>query len=72
MFLKPTSLASLYVFSNSLYVCILPIDFKYIKEILKEIKSLNNDVEEITIEVNPGTVTKQKLLDYLNSRNKLL
>jgi len=38
------------------------IDSKYIKEILDKI---NNIPEEVTIEVNPGTVTKEKLLDYL-------
>lgn len=29
--------------------------------------SLNNDIQEITIEVNPGTVTRQKLEDYLEA-----
>ena len=38
------------------------IDSKYILEILKEIDL--NSVEEITIEVNPGTVTREKLIDY--------
>lgn len=38
------------------------IDSKYIVKILNEINLEN--AEEITIEVNPGTVTKQKLLDY--------
>lgn len=41
------------------------IDSKYIQEIVREIK--NKDVSqnaEITIEVNPGTVTLQKLQDY--------
>ena len=41
------------------------IDSKYIIEVLNVIKekhSLEN--VEVTIEVNPGTITKQKLLDY--------
>ncbi len=41
------------------------IESKYIKQIIEEIK--NKDVAkeaEITIEVNPGTVTKEKLEDY--------
>lgn len=44
------------------------IDSKYIKEIMKEIK--NKDISEkaeITIEVNPGTVTEKKIIDYKNS-----
>ena len=43
------------------------IDSKYIKEIMAEIKK-KNVVEnaEITIEVNPGTVTKEKLEDYIS------
>ena len=43
------------------------IDSKYIVEIINTIKehyTLNTDVE-ITIEVNPGTVTKEKLQDYI-------
>ena len=42
------------------------IESKYIKEILK---SFNNTEKttEITIEVNPGTVTEQKLQDYIDS-----
>ena len=41
------------------------IESKYIKEIIEEIKKKNvsNDAE-ITIEVNPGTVTLEKLRDY--------
>ena len=41
------------------------IEGKYIKEIIKEIKKKNvsNDAE-ITIEINPGTVTLEKLRDY--------
>lgn len=41
------------------------IDSKYIKEILEEInnKSVSKNAE-ITIEVNPGTVTIEKLTDY--------
>ena len=38
------------------------VDSKKIKEILSKIPKTN--VEEITIEVNPGTVTKEKLEDY--------
>lgn len=41
------------------------IDSKYIKEIVEEIKKKNVAKRpEITIEVNPGTVTKEKLKDY--------
>lgn len=46
------------------------IESKYILEVLEYIKSKLNANEtkfenmEITIEVNPGTVTKEKLLDY--------
>ncbi len=41
------------------------IDSKYIKEIIAEIKKKNVDSNaEITIEVNPGTITKNKLDDY--------
>ena len=46
------------------------IDGKYIKEVLQLINNVDkfNDIQsidtEITIEVNPGTVTEQKLLDY--------
>lgn len=41
------------------------IDSKYIKEIMKEISNKNISVDaEITIEVNPGTVTLEKLKDY--------
>ncbi len=45
------------------------IDGKYIKEIIKEIRKNFKlaDKVEITIEVNPGTASKQKLLDYINS-----
>lgn len=41
------------------------IDSKYIKEIMEEIqrKNVSKDAE-ITIEVNPGTVTLEKLKDY--------
>ena len=44
------------------------IDSKYITEIMDKIKK-KNVIEnvEITIEVNPGTVTKGKLEDYKNS-----
>lgn len=46
------------------------IDSKYIKEIIEAIKNENRIDNtqsaniETTIEVNPGTVTKQKLMDY--------
>lgn len=41
------------------------IDSKYIKQILQEIKKKNiTKNTEITIEVNPGTVTREKLEDY--------
>ena len=43
------------------------IDSKYIKEIMAEIKKKNViENAEITIEVNPGTVTKEKLEDYIS------
>ena len=43
------------------------IEAKYIKEILEEIKTKNISKEaEITIEVNPGTVTLDKLQKYKN------
>ena len=43
------------------------IEAKYIKEILEEIKTKNISKEaEITIEVNPGTVTLEKLQEYKN------
>ena len=41
------------------------IESRYIKEILEEIQNKNvNENAEITIEVNPGTVTIEKLRDY--------
>ena len=45
------------------------LDSKYIKEIIEEIRENFKlaDKVEITIEVNPGTVNKTKLLDYINS-----
>ena len=45
------------------------IDSKYIVEILQEIKNKYEIEEfaEITIEINPGTITKQKLVDYKNA-----
>ena len=44
------------------------VDSKYIVEILNNIKkSFKVDKNaEITIEINPGTITKQKLIDYRN------
>lgn len=41
------------------------IDSKYIVKLLKEINL--EKAEEITIEINPGTVTKEKLIDYKNA-----
>ncbi len=45
------------------------LDSKYIKEIIEEIRENFKlaDKVEITIEVNPGTVNKTKLIDYINS-----
>lgn len=45
------------------------IDAKYIEEILHifEKKNLLKEVKEVTIEVNPGTVTEEKLRNYKNS-----
>lgn len=45
------------------------LDSKYIKEIIEEIRENFKlaDKVEITIEVNPGTVNKTKLLDHINS-----
>ena len=45
------------------------LDSKYIKEIIEETRENFKlaDKVEITIEVNPGTVNKTKLLDYINS-----
>lgn len=40
------------------------IDAKYIEEILNELKNEIQLAKEITIEVNPGTVTKEKLEKY--------
>ena len=41
------------------------IDSKYIKQILAKIKEKTKyEMAEITIEVNPGTVTESKLKDY--------
>ena len=40
------------------------IDSKIICEVLDILDVKNNKLEEITIEMNPGTVTKEKLLDY--------
>ena len=43
------------------------IDSKYIIKILEKIKEKNiSEDAEITIEVNPGTVTEEKLKDYIN------
>ena len=45
------------------------IDSKYIVDILNTVRTVENDnismvPEEITIEINPGTITEQKLVDY--------
>ena len=41
------------------------VNSKYISDILNTIKEKHNlENTEVTIEVNPGTVTKEKLLDY--------
>ena len=44
------------------------IDSRYIVDILNTIKAVGNNTllvpKEITIEVNPGTITEQKLIDY--------
>lgn len=48
------------------------IDSKYIVEILNTVRK-NYKVRkeaEVTIEVNPGTVTEEKLKTYIRSRNK--
>lgn len=45
------------------------VDSKYICQVLDEVKNkfeIDENVE-ITIEVNPGTVTKEKLIDYKNA-----
>lgn len=46
------------------------IDSKYIKQLLEEIyKNFKIDENaEITIEVNPGTIDKDKLIEYKNSK----
>lgn len=49
------------------------MDEKYIKQLLEELKAklINNETKfeaiEITIEINPGTITKQKLEQYKKS-----
>lgn len=49
------------------------MDEKYIKQLLEELKTklINNETKfeeiEITIEINPGTITKQKLEQYKRS-----
>lgn len=44
------------------------IDSKYIVDILNTIKNVGDDAivvpKEITIEINPGTITEEKLIDY--------
>ena len=41
------------------------INSKYIVKLLKEVNLEN--AKEVTIEVNPGTITKEKLIDYKNA-----
>lgn len=41
------------------------LDSKYIGKILEKLKPNIKENAEITIEINPGTVTKQKLEDYI-------
>ena len=49
------------------------IESKYIKVLMEEIQKKNVSANaEITIEVNPGTVTMEKLKDYINSGVLLL
>lgn len=44
------------------------IESKYISRIIEELKP-NLEVDaEITIEVNPGTITEEKLKDYVDAR----
>ncbi len=45
------------------------VDSKYIVNIINVLKNNFNidESSEITIEINPGTITKEKLLDYKNS-----
>ena len=47
------------------------IESKYIKEIMNKLKEYNiqQDVQ-ISIEINPGTVNKEKLRDYLEVGNR--
>ena len=42
------------------------VDSKYIVDVLKEIRKIQDisQCEEITIEVNPGTITLEKMMDY--------
>ena len=43
------------------------IDAKYIAKILDIIRLFNNSIEEITIEANPESLTKEKLTAYLEA-----
>ena len=40
------------------------IESKYIAKIMNIINMFESDIKEVTIEINPGTVTKDKLLEY--------
>ena len=42
------------------------IDSKYIEKIMSIINMFESDIDEITIEINPGTIDKNKLLTYKN------
>ena len=65
---KEISLQNIQSYINTIYIgggTPSYIDSKYIKEIIKEIKKKNvHKGAEVTIEVNPGTVTEAKLKDY--------
>ena len=65
---KEISLQNIQSYINTIYIgggTPSYIDSKYIKEIIKEIKKKNvHKGAEVTIEVNPGTITEAKLKDY--------
>ncbi len=43
------------------------IDSKYITKIMETLKLFSNKFDEVTIEINPNSITKDKLLDYKNA-----
>lgn len=43
------------------------IESKYITKIMNIINMFESDIKEATIEINPGTITKDKLLEYKKS-----